>query len=708
MSRVLAVFLLLVSVSANAATIPGWETEFELAPHRGPRAVNPRVNGQQIASDGERVLVVNELSGVPTYFVATLLDAGGAVLRETRLDGVRFAPTALVWSGRYFVILASGNIIRLTRDGAIVDTKPAPTSGSEHASNGRRTLFVSQSAAWFLDAEADGFHPVQAPVPSNAREVSIASAGNTFGFLYHTTAGTPTVTTHHFALIDENGTTLIADRILSTLHSNAGELRSDGRTYAVFLSGGPSNVRLLSPDGTVIRENAISPETVIRTSAAIVAVPGRGYLFHESGGPVLYLDETNAVTRVHDEEGPFLRGAVTTSKTSMLLPGGNGVVLFKTPAELKVEYLNRKPLLYTDSDQRSTAAVTNALGTTLVAWLEQPPDIRMPVEIRALRLDARGAPLDRQPLLVGTACNSSEIAVETEGSDFLVAWNWCGAVSAARVSANGTVLDPVPHRPGLRNGGTPSVAFDGIQYALLWETGTTPLASRITPGGTLLDFPPRTAGDPVGSASETFLSAAPAGGFLLGRLESSTGDLRVFVTQRLDVGLQAVAREVQVTAPGGISQGKLTRHGDGFLLTYLAASPAATGIGVEWLDANGGRPRTTGPPFPIVVPNGTDAVPRCDRTSCIVLATRREIVDFLTTLRRITATDVGRDQQSAATIGAERLLAGPTPSLLRPAFLAGTVAAPKFLIYERSEYESGNAVRLFIRRVATRERAVRK
>jgi hypothetical protein len=109
-------------------------------------------------------------------------------------------------------------------------------------------------------------------------------------------------------------------------------------------------------------------------------------------------------------------------------------------------------------------------GTFLVAWMNGDDD-----GVRALRLASDGSPLDGGVLVLrGSGGYQDEVAVGSDGRDFLVAWHDPDpGIRAARITWQGAVLD----QPGRviwagqesATRGRPSITFDGRDWVIGFE-----------------------------------------------------------------------------------------------------------------------------------------------------------------------------------------------------------------------------------------------
>jgi hypothetical protein len=149
----------------------------------------------------------------------------------------------------------------------------------------------------------------------------------------------------------------------------------------------------------------------------------------------------------------------------------------------------------------------------LVTWMDYRGGSTY--DIYAARLTPQGTVLDSSGIPVSTAPGDQFYpAVAYGGTNFLVTWSdersdWQGDVYAARVTPQGTVLDPsgisVSTAPDVQ--WYPDVAFDGANFLVAWQdyrSGSTfdIYCARVTPAGAVFDSGPvvRQAGNQVGPA----------------------------------------------------------------------------------------------------------------------------------------------------------------------------------------------------------------
>ncbi len=156
--------------------------------------------------------------------------------------------------------------------------------------------------------------------------------------------------------------------------------------------------------------------------------------------------------------------------------------------------LDSQPLTISFVSREGRPALAFGAGKYLAVWL------------RANTFDIFGALVDTNgtvgpPIEIGVASGIQINAqVASDGAGFLVVWEDYGThwpnidVAAARVTSEGTVLDPwggLPVAATLDPEELPSVSFDGTNYVVVWkrsQTASTELRlSRLTPDGEVLD-----------------------------------------------------------------------------------------------------------------------------------------------------------------------------------------------------------------------------
>jgi len=126
--------------------------------------------------------------------------------------------------------------------------------------------------------------------------------------------------------------------------------------------------------------------------------------------------------------------------------------------------------LATGPRHQELPAIAAAGATKLVVWREHETSERK-VALRALRLDASGAPLDAQPIELGASTSRSAPQVASNGTGWLVVWGSNNIVHAVRVSHDGTVIDAAPLPLGNQLIGDIGVVWDGRSYVVAFGAG---------------------------------------------------------------------------------------------------------------------------------------------------------------------------------------------------------------------------------------------
>ena len=94
------------------------------------------------------------------------------------------------------------------------------------------------------------------------------------------------------------------------------------------------------------------------------------------------------------------------------------------------------------------------------------------------RVTAAGSVLDPQGIAIATGVDArTPVAVSSNNTDYVVAWDYFQHVYAGRVTATGTVLDPAGITLG--TGNHPSAASDGSGYFFVWQYSATTIGNAV-------------------------------------------------------------------------------------------------------------------------------------------------------------------------------------------------------------------------------------
>ena len=179
------------------------------------------------------------------------------------------------------------------------------------------------------------------------------------------------------------------------------------------------------------------------------------------------------------------------------------------------------------SDSSEVKPAVAALGGVfLVAWEDRR--LEFDASIYAARISLAGVVLDTSGIVVSADSNAQgSPGASADGANFLVTWDDdrdfpYTDIYCARVSTAGAVLDPagIPVSTALYRQRHPAAAFDGTNYVLIWDDSrigrAAVYAARVTPDGTVLDPDGFVVALPVGFFSaEAFPRLASGSGNLL-------------------------------------------------------------------------------------------------------------------------------------------------------------------------------------------------
>jgi hypothetical protein len=176
--------------------------------------------------------------------------------------------------------------------------------------------------------------------------------------------------------------------------------------------------------------------------------------------------------------------------------------------------------------QRDPAVARNRFGESLVTWVEGG--------IRAVRLDAAGHAIDRQPLLLGNdVYYSAKPSVASDGTGYVVVWQSGHGLVVRRVQRDGTLSPPSRQTTDVVTGTPACICWTGSDYlvgyanllsAWRWYITSEVHAARVTPDGTFAATPPLLIAGPDANADISCAAGRDAT-FFLWRGSSVTGAL---------------------------------------------------------------------------------------------------------------------------------------------------------------------------------------
>ena len=344
------------------------------------------------------------------------------------------------------------------------------------------------------------------------------------------------------ARVTPAGTVLDPQGILTTLYAGWQEYPAvafDGANFLVSWSNGRSDstravyAARVTPQGAVLDSADIAISTVPGWhSDPAIAFDGTNFL-------VTWMDYRNGsygdiyATRV-TRQGAVLDPSgipVTTDSGDQLYPtiafdgtdylvtwmdarGGSNYDIYAARVTPQGTVLDPSGILVSAAaDYQSYPAVAFGGTSFLVTWMDYRGG--KDYDIYAARVTPGGSVLDTAGIAVAADTNDQLYpAVAFDGANFLVSWtddrsDWQGDIYAARVTPQGTVLDPSGIAVSTAEGEQtyPDVVFDGANSFVAWQdyrSGSTfdIYCARVTPAGAVTDSGPvvKQQGDQVGPA----------------------------------------------------------------------------------------------------------------------------------------------------------------------------------------------------------------
>jgi hypothetical protein len=418
-----------------------------------------------------------DMYGARVSAAGAVLDPNGVrLITATSFTG-RLYPSLSYGGGSYLLAYSEGNTARAQ----IVSTAAAPVG----------TPFVVQSAMTSFAATATAFngtdHLVAFAGVDGGTNVVYARRVSPAGFTVGSTVYPVTSTGNGPIGLATNGTDwMLSHRSTGsqirvsrvTAASGTPDAATDGVAIAGSITGNTtvpivwdgSHYEVYWDSAGDISAARITPATTVAASASnIIGEAGnatRPFVSFDpvNGNALLGFSDDRLASTFNTGDGRFTR--VTTAFARL-----------DDPTEL----------LTKGSNYERFADVAWNGSSWLVVWLDtRGADI----DLYGARLDATGAMLDPAGIAIAATTGVPDrISVGSNGSGWLVAWeNGSGNIAAARVSGAGAVLDGTPLLLGAGNG--PRVAGGSSDYAVVWfdyNTNYRVLGRRVSAGGTILD-----------------------------------------------------------------------------------------------------------------------------------------------------------------------------------------------------------------------------
>lgn len=575
------------------------------------------------------------------FLFAVLFDANGEPVSTPvplPFESVR----QIAWAGNY-IVFSADSFVRFDRDGMLLDevprALPSPLRqtfelGQSYAiSNGERVLARGTAGFFFIDADGNISNVT---LPYNAASVhTFATDGERFALLQ--TSSYATIT-----MINGRGDAMEHfDRSLPHPVSRP-ILVSDGRTWAIFDRTGSPHFMVFDLDFRLLSTSWAST-TIEVTEAAPIA----------GGGYAASMRPSDSWGR-EDYGGEFRPPSYKLERT---------VSRDVTPGpQLKLASIPQR--------REKVMVATNDEGMTLVSWLWY-----------AVRVAADGTVLDREPLAVPWACQTSlqgdSTAIVSNGRDFVIASTCSRKLATGVVRASGEVVQAsqLDREAEVRV----SLVFDGTKTVAFWtQRSGSPeiMASVLDESGNVVSTEHLRSGT-------VFAATATPDGFLFLYGDFSSGEERIYAETR-DHALLHLPGATRITIGGRHGfEHELIPAGEYFLFVrgnYISSQLLETMV----LDRTGRiRDRVL---FPSDV-ESRDFLAHCDGERCTLLA-RRELGDDRYALDawpmeldadgRIVAAEPVRLVETS----------GPHAELLAPLHFRGTLDLPR-LWYTKMAWERG-------------------
>ncbi|WP_437929328.1 hypothetical protein WMF37_08660 [Sorangium sp. So ce291] len=217
--------------------------------------------------------------------------------------------------------------------------------------------------------------------------------------------------------------------------------------------------------------------------------------------PLVVPDPTSGSEYI-DRIGAAFDGSSTTVAWS-IDPGGSGYFGRMNLARIDPRGVVSVPPAAPPDNVAETALASNGAGVLVTWWATEHKPDELFSWVAGMRLDARGAAVDPDSITISTHANAEEVrAVASDGQIFFVLWSDARSpatdgrgIYGARVTADGTVLDPAGIQITRERADVMHVVHDGENFLVFWarkfEDSSNPLrGARVSPGGVVLDAAP--------------------------------------------------------------------------------------------------------------------------------------------------------------------------------------------------------------------------
>ena len=452
------------------------------------------------ASDGHDFLVVCDLYLDGTW--GQIISGDGAAGPLFLIGkGFGIGGTSAVWNGSSYVVTWCADswlgtyATTVSRNGSVgVPAIIYDHCGARLAANGDRVLLVAgqyspaprQVVGMLLDGDA---RPTSSPRTlftgdTTGYDIAATNAGFALGtFGYEKTSltridrdgkptGAPVIVEGPYAATApdyHSSSGMVAsdgENVLLAFHAYQHEQRSELRTAIVAadstIQRTPAAVFALT---TPFANNSITPTSILWNGSSYVA--GMGVIRQ-------YVNLEAAWLRI-DRNGERIGDVEVVAKAYSVSLASNGrdhlIGLTGTPsgaAPAAPSYALAPPDALTPrtpflpAGRAAGPHVKVAVGAMrdqyLAAWTEKHGTVW---RVRASRLDRDGRYLDGAGIILGTLGSQHSIAVDGDGTNWLVVWGSGGSMSAARISPSGRLLDAQPIDLG-----------NGNEVSVRWGNGT--------------------------------------------------------------------------------------------------------------------------------------------------------------------------------------------------------------------------------------------